>query len=569
MHADDLNHEQLLQLDKAGGTIHFAGHRTLIIDPASLGVLRKYLVENVGVAATRAVLTRFGFEHGWKTAQAMQNEYAWDNEEERQRAGLRLLVLEGLLRVETPSAGLLGEDGVMVLDSYEAQEHVVQLGRADTSTCWAICGLLSGYLSQVTGEPIFVLEDRCVGRGDAGCQLIGRTREAWGPSRAADLSFFAAEPLVGVLDQSLVHATETLKLTERQLKEHRRALFNVGAEIVEPSGLVARSPAMRATVDLARRVAKVDARVLITGESGTGKERVARLIHDESARAAGPVRRRQLRRHPRDAARERALRARARRVHRRRRGPRRASSRRRTAARSSSTRLARCRPSMQAKLLRVLQEREVRRVGENRSRPIDVRVRGRDATATLSAEVAERRFPRDLYYRLNVVELRVPPLRERREDVLPLAQLFSPTRFARDARSKRLAPRRPRAAAAPATAGRATCASSRTPWSAPSRWLAGRAWNLKSLARGGRSRCQRGDAHGLGAAAGRHREGLHHRRARSERRQSDPYRAATEESARPRCTASSSATASSPAAVNQCRTERIRRGDVHRWTTAL
>ena len=422
MRVDDLDHKELLELDPEGGVIRFAGQRALLLDAVAMGLLRKYLVENFGLNAARTVLTQFGFAHGWRMAEALQSEFKWSSEEDWSLAGTRIHSLEGLFQVEPGSKGPLSKEGVMLLACYEAEQHLLHFGRADAPMCWTICGLTSGYLSRAAGKEIYVLEDRCMGKGDAACHLFGRTREAWGDERAEELRFFKRNRLKECLDVSLQRVTETLKTAERKLHEHRRALVRVARDVEEPLGTVAQSPAMRQLVDLSRRVAKVDSTVLITGESGSGKERIARLVHEESTRAAGPfiavncgaitetLLESELFGHARGAFTG-------------------ATSDRPglfEAANSGTLLLdevGEVSPGMQVKLLRALQEREIRRVGENKSRRFDVRV----VAATnrdLAHGVAGGTFRQDLYYRLKVVELHVPPLRERRDDILPLARVL-------------------------------------------------------------------------------------------------------------------------------------------------
>lgn len=422
MRVEDLEIDELLELDREGGVIRFAGQRALLVDAVAMGLLRKYLVENFGITAARTVLTQFGFAHGWRMAEATQTEFQWDSAEDWRRAGARFHALEGLFRVEAGSDGPLSAQGVALVDSYEAEQQLLHFGHADAPTCWTICGLTSGYMSRSTGTEIYVLEDRCIGTGHAACHLVGRTREEWGEERADDLRYFAPNRLAECLDVSLKRVTSSLKAVERKLQAHRRALVRVAPEIEEPLGIAARSSAMRRVVDLARRVAKVDSTVLVTGESGAGKERIARLVHEESTRVTGPflavncgaitetLLESELFGHARGAFTG-------------------ATQDRPGLMEAANTgtlfldEVGEVSPGMQVKLLRALQEREIRRVGENRSRRIDVRILAA-TNRDLASGVAGGAFRQDLYYRLKVVELHVPPLRERQEDVLPLARVL-------------------------------------------------------------------------------------------------------------------------------------------------
>jgi transcriptional regulator with PAS, ATPase and Fis domain len=353
----------------------------------------------------------------------MHSAFKWHNDNEWRRAGTRIHQLEGLFGVGPDSRDPLSKEGMMMVASYEAEQHLLHFGRADAPMCWTISGLISGYLSRTAGKEIFVLEDRCLGKGDAGCHLFGRTREEWGDAHADELRFYQKGRLTECLDVSIHRVTETLKAAERKIKEQRKVLIQVVGPEDEPKlGIVAKSPAMRKLVDLAQRVAKVDSTVLITGESGAGKERIARLVHEESTRASGPFIAVNC-----GAITESLLESE---LFGHARGAFTGATHDRPGLFESANggtllldEVGEVSPGMQVKLLRAIQEREIRRVGENKNRKVNVRIIAA-TNRDLAQGVATGTFRQDLYYRLKVVELHVPSLRQRREDILPLARVL-------------------------------------------------------------------------------------------------------------------------------------------------
>jgi len=209
-------------------------------------------------------------------------------------------------------------------------------------------------------------------------------------------------------------------IRNRELREENKHLREELYGATETGGLVGKSRPMQDLFGLVRNVAQSDVTVLITGETGTGKEQTARLIHQLSPRRTGRflaincgalaenLLESELFGHERGAFTGAV-----------------AQKKGKFEQANGGTlfldEIGEISPAMQVKLLRVLQERELQRVGGHEDIKVDVRIIGA-TNQDLQALVTERKFRQDLFYRLNVFPLHIPPLRERVEDIPPIAQ---------------------------------------------------------------------------------------------------------------------------------------------------
>ncbi len=295
----------------------------------------------------------------------------------------------------------------------------MQSPEPDAPTAQQVAAYLEGY--GVVGGAFFPLL--------IGDQLIGLvsvySRNVIGLEEAAYLDIFALQAAILIRNAQLFDEVEALK--ERLSRENTYLDLAVREE-AGFGGIVGRSEAMRQVLAMVRQVAPADTMVLLRGVTGTGKELFARAIHDASPRAGRPMIKvncgaiplglveSEFFGHERGAFTG---------AHQRRVG-RFELADRGTIFLDEVGELA---PETQVGLLRVLQEHEIQRVGGERSIPVDVRVLAA-TNRDLSADVASGRFRSDLYYRLNVLSIQIPPLRQRREDLPALALHFA-TQYAR------------------------------------------------------------------------------------------------------------------------------------------
>lgn len=399
MHVEKLDLKDLFQTGSGGPTL--GGVRALILDAGLLSQLHRLVGEHLGPAARR-ILVKLGFWQGWRTASALIPEPQHEQWERWHRMTGQLLSLRGIGRTTDPPALLPFAHSRFVLErSCEAEEYLDHYGRSSEPVCWFAVGFTSGYLTRAAGRFIVCEEKSCAATGDGACEVH-------------------ATPLEGMLlDEAVDPASDAAC---GPLLRHLRLEDGGAGEDVDgdPLDLGMQSPGMRKLIRHVDRVAQVDSTVLITGESGVGKERLAQRIHARSRRGAAPfvpVNCGAIAETLWDSE-----------LFGHRRGAFTGAINDKTGLIEAANRgtlfldeVGELPLDMQVKLLRTLQEREVRRVGDTRTIRVDVRVIAA-TNRDLSADVKAHRFREDLFYRLNVVPFHVPPLRERREDLAVLTR---------------------------------------------------------------------------------------------------------------------------------------------------
>nr|WP_296020717.1 sigma-54-dependent Fis family transcriptional regulator [uncultured Acidovorax sp.] len=408
------------------GRIWLQDQRMILLHSEALGSLRRELIDSIGLDKARGLLTRAGYVSGARDARLVRQQWPDAEPQAAAIAGTRLHALEGVVQVEVVHARYdaeLGDyDGEFIWhNSSEDDEHIAAYGVGGSPACWMQVGYATGYVSTLFGRMVVFREVECRSSGAAHCRVVGKSAERWDDPEQ-DLFYLNAQDFVG---------TPPAALADKLLGKARRATY-LGVPQHKPADtspapgasatMVGASSAFNAACHMLQRVAPTAATVLFTGESGVGKEMFASMLHRISPRSNQPFVAINCAAIPETLVESELF----------------------GVERGAYTGAGTSRPGRferahggtlfldeigtlslvaQGKLLRALQEGEIERVGGTRTVRVDVRLVAA-TNVDLRQAVREGTFREDLFYRLNVFPIHLPPLRERRDDIPLLMSHF-------------------------------------------------------------------------------------------------------------------------------------------------
>ncbi|MFD1707247.1 XylR N-terminal domain-containing protein [Siminovitchia sediminis] len=221
MKASQLVFDNLLETNPRTGMITFNHKRMVLVSVEALGLLRRDLINTLGMERAKGFLMRYGWEWGKKDGESVASMYQWKNIKELMLAGPMLHTLEGVVTVE-PDQLEISEESIYFTgfwrNSFEAEEHTSYYGLGTDEVCWILVGYASGYLTSTFGKDVIAYEEKCMGKGDSTCKFVARPAEELEEKRRTLLSCYKADSLVSELDR----AYKELKNINRNIMESDR-----------------------------------------------------------------------------------------------------------------------------------------------------------------------------------------------------------------------------------------------------------------------------------------------------------------------------------------------------------
>lgn len=404
----DADLRRQIHFSTADGRIWLAGQRMLLMHASALGTLRRELIQTVGIDITRRLLLRTGFAAGQRDAALAREVRGKSAIFDMFLVGPQLHMLEGAVQVTPekfdfdPIAGNF--HGIFKWQhSWEAEVHNRDFGKQETPVCWMLLGYASGYTSAFVGKNVLFKESQCEACGSSHCLIEGKPVYEWEDGEAMSKDYNS---------ESLLVHLEDLNAQVQILRSTLQPADELGP-------LIGQSAAFGKAATLMRKAASTQVTVLLNGETGVGKERFARAIHAMSPRADKPFIAVNCAALPAELIESELF------------GAEKGAYTGANAARAGRferadggtlllDELGDLPLSAQAKLLRVLEDGVVERLGGSAPRKVNVRI----VAAThvhLEEAVKAGKFRQDLLYRLNVYPIKIPPLRERKDDIEALA----------------------------------------------------------------------------------------------------------------------------------------------------
>ena len=401
----------LIRFEPEEGQIWLAEERMILLRSSEMRALRREMIDSLGVERSKGLLIRMGYIAGQEDADTAKKLRPNASLYDVFAVGPQSHMVTGQAKVWPISLELDVEEGRFhgVFEwenSFEAEVFMAEFGVSVDPVCWAQLGYASGYTTRFLGRQVLFKELSCIGCGDKRCRIEGRPIEQW------------PEP------DDLLQYYRPNRIADLLLDLHSQVL-SLRETVTDEKGfgdLVGCSEKFLQVRELLVKVARSRVTVLLLGETGVGKDMFAKALHKASPRRDEPFVAINCAAIPNDlieaelfgvkkGAFTGALQSRIGRFERASGGTLFLDEVNQLSARA------------QGVLLRVLEENELERVGGSHTRKVDVRLVVA-SNEDLEEAVEEGRFRRDLFYRLNVYSVLVPPLRERIDDIPELVNHF-------------------------------------------------------------------------------------------------------------------------------------------------